>query len=213
MRSFASSLVVLMTLAALLFSAGASTPVGSATDESVVFAERQIPEDADPFPSLAESGQIDPTHDDDVRLELTREEPRRKGWTESCQIPLRGATCTEGEFRAAEIEIDPYVLVPSTVDSVDDWRPLVTVFFAEEDVDRAIDIIGCESRGDPSAKNPTSSATGLFQHLGSEWDRRAYGSGWGGADIFDPVANTAVAAWLVYEAGGWSHWAASGHCW
>ena len=94
-----------------------------------------------------------------------------------------------------------------------DWQPLVEHFFDPEDVQRALDVISCESGGDPYAKNPSSSASGLFQHLGSEWDRRAYGAGWYQSDIFDPVANVAVAAWLVYEGGGWSHWLASGQCW
>jgi hypothetical protein len=33
-----------------------------------------------------------------------------------------------------------------------------------------------------------------------------------GASIFDPVANVAAAAYLVYTVG-WSPWAASAHCW
>ena len=31
--------------------------------------------------------------------------------------------------------------------------------------------------------------------------------------ITDPDANIAVAAWLVYEGGGWRHWSPSAHCW
>lgn len=96
---------------------------------------------------------------------------------------------------------------------VDRWRALVSRYFAADDVDRALDIIRCESNGDPRAANPVSTARGLFQHLASAWPERAAMAGRPGADIFDPEANIAVAAWLVYEGGGWSHWNASGHCW
>ena len=108
---------------------------------------------------------------------------------------------------------EPPELVPDEISSVDDWRPLVARYFDQEDVARALAVIRCESGGAPEAKNPSSSASGLFQHLGSYWDRRTVKAGWDGADIFDPIANTAVAAWLVYEGGGWSHWNPSRHCW
>lgn len=93
------------------------------------------------------------------------------------------------------------------------WRSTVAEYFRPEDVDLAMAIMMCESGGDPDAANPVSSARGLFQHLGSAWPERAADAGWGGADILDPESNIAVAAWLVYEGGGWGHWNASGHCW
>ncbi len=110
-------------------------------------------------------------------------------------------------------EKPPAELVPDQVESVEDWRPLVEAFFEPGEVDRALRVIRCESGGDAVAKNPNSSASGLFQHLGSLWGDRTVKSGNGGADIFDPVSNVAVAAWLVYEGGGWSHWNPSRHCW
>jgi hypothetical protein len=113
---------------------------------------------------------------------------------------------------------NPYLrLIPVAPTSAEEWRPLVAEFFEAADVDRALDVMQCESRGDPAAKNPRSTASGLFQHLASHWDGprdgRAAEAGWAGADVFDPVANIAVAAWLVYDGGGWGHWNASGHCW
>lgn len=107
----------------------------------------------------------------------------------------------------------PPELIPEEITSADDWRPLVSRYFEQDDVARALAVIRCESGGASEAKNPSSSASGLFQHLGSYWDRRTVKAGWDGADIFDPVANVAVAAWLVYEGGGWSHWNPSRHCW
>lgn len=88
------------------------------------------------------------------------------------------------------------------------WRPLVEQYFPAGDVDRAIGIIACESKGDPRARNPRSGASGLFQHMPRYWDERASGAGFPGASIFDPEANVAAAAYLIYEhpGGGWQHW-------
>ncbi|CAN5835139.1 hypothetical protein BH23ACT5_BH23ACT5_23030 [soil metagenome] len=92
------------------------------------------------------------------------------------------------------------------------WRPLVELFFEPGDVDRAIRIIACESNGNPSARNPSSDASGLFQHMPRYWRERSSDAGYGGASILDPEANVATAAWLVYDyrAGGWGHWVCKG---
>lgn len=95
--------------------------------------------------------------------------------------------------------------------AVEPWRPLVAEYFAAGDVDLALCVISYESGGDPDAANPTSSARGLFQHLGRYWEDRSRRAGWEGADILDPTANVAVAAWLAYY-GGWSHWVTIRRC-
>ena len=89
---------------------------------------------------------------------------------------------------------------------VEQWRSLVETYFRPGDVDRALRIMRCESGGNPNAKNPRSSASGLFQHLGKYWVRRSAAAGYAGASIFDPTANVAVAAWLRDQPGGFSHW-------
>lgn len=89
--------------------------------------------------------------------------------------------------------------------TVEQWRPLVSAYFATEQVDRAMRVMACESGGNPSAKNPRSSASGLFQHLARYWPSRSAKAGWAGASIWDPTANVAVAAWL-WRTGGWGHW-------
>ena len=94
--------------------------------------------------------------------------------------------------------------------TVEYWRPLVSFYFEPEDVDWAVRIIDCESEGNPFAKNSRSSASGLFQHLASAWEKRSADAGWAGAPIWDPEANIAVAAWLFYEGGGKSHWTCKG---
>ena len=92
------------------------------------------------------------------------------------------------------------------------WRPLVATYFPSADVDRAMRVLACESNGDPGAVNPTSGAAGLFQHMPRFWEERSWAAGYCGRDIFDPVANVAVAAWLAYDApaGGWHHWVCTG---
>lgn len=97
--------------------------------------------------------------------------------------------------------------------TIEQWRPLVSTYFSPADVAWAMQVIACESGGDPNAKNPRSSASGLFQHLATYWEGRSAKAGWAGASIWDPEANIAVAAWLVYEGGGKGHWNASRHCW
>lgn len=86
------------------------------------------------------------------------------------------------------------------------WRPLVESYFPADQVDYALAVLWCESRGDPNAANPTSSARGLFQHLERYWPARSTSAGWAGYSIFDPEANVAVAAWLSAGGTGWHHW-------
>ncbi|NOY56418.1 MAG: transglycosylase SLT domain-containing protein [Actinobacteria bacterium] len=90
--------------------------------------------------------------------------------------------------------------------SSEEARSIIALFFKPQDVDTAFAIAKCESSLDPTAVNGSSKASGLFQQLPRYWTERATAAGWDGADIFDPYANTAVAAWLKYYAGGWSHW-------
>jgi hypothetical protein len=141
------------------------------------------------------------------------EEPVR-GLPPGCRLAFEGAACaTTTVAGGLDVPFDAYDLVPDEVSAMSDWRPLVSQFFEPQHVDRALRIIRCESGGRPSIKNPTSTASGLFQHLASMWPERSAAAGWSGADVFDPVANTAVAAWLVYDFGGWSHWYPSANCW
>ena len=96
-------------------------------------------------------------------------------------------------------------------DPVARWRPLVEEYFPQPLVDQALAIIECESNGDPAARNPGSSATGLFQFISRTWANASGPAGFEGASPLDPEANVAAAAWLVdhsLEAGhsAWQHW-------
>jgi soluble lytic murein transglycosylase-like protein len=75
------------------------------------------------------------------------------------------------------------------------WRALVASF--AWDVGTALRIIQCESRGNPNARNPRSSARGLFQILGGP---------------LDPEANVRL-AFSMYSSRGWQPWNASRGCW
>ena len=72
-------------------------------------------------------------------------------------------------------------------------------------------IAWCESRLNPDARNTSSGAAGLFQHLPRYWPARAAASGYP-SDVFNPRTNAFVSAWLV-ETSGVQHWAASRGCW
>lgn len=120
------------------------------------------------------------------------------------------STTTSTTLAATTTTISRPASAPLPPDAV---YALVTKYFQPDDVERAVLIVWCESRYDASAVNPTSGASGLFQHLPRFWEARSAAAGWPGAYIFDPEANTAVAAWLRYENGGWKHWNPSKGCW
>ena len=102
-------------------------------------------------------------------------------------------------------ELDDYleaVAVYETVGDIERWRPLVSLYFPPDQVETAICIIGRESNGNPEADNPTSSARGLFQVLGSLW---APHYGIQTEDLYDPAINTRIAV-DIWENYGWGAW-------
>ena len=104
------------------------------------------------------------------------------------------------------LPVQRYVPPPRPLEPA--WvRTLVETYFQPEHVEWALRVSYCESHWDASAKNPNSSASGLFQHLARFWEGRSAAAGWAGASIWDAEANTAVAAWLYYKPkGGPGHW-------
>jgi hypothetical protein len=76
---------------------------------------------------------------------------------------------------------------------VEQWRHIVEYFWPPWAVERMMRIMHCESKGDPNAKNPRSSATGLFQIMGF-WQTK-----WPG-DYTNPWTNGAVAYQIWLEA-------------
>ena len=218
MRRFASPLIAAALIAATLFTALADSSVGLIAGQVAEVPPRApgLPvEPTHPLPGIAlaeDRATQTPARPVPV-LDATQDReplvPTRPG----CDNPEQGPDCVRQAYVVVSEPIGPASLVPDAVTSVDDWRPLVASYFEAAEVERALDVVRCESGGDPSAKNPYSTASGLFQHLGSYWGERSAKAGISGADIFDPVANVTVAAWLVYEGGGWSHWYPSRPCW
>lgn len=90
--------------------------------------------------------------------------------------------------------------------NVERWRNLVAAHFPAAVVDEALSVMQCESQGIPTATNPTSRASGLFQHLPMFWSARSRSAGVPGANIYDPVANVTVAGWLYRQSNTWAHW-------
>ncbi len=113
-------------------------------------------------------------------------------------------------YQAQRIYLDPQLSAGHSW-SVGQWRPLVEQHFPASEVDTAMRVMNCETggTGNPDSYNDSSGASGLFQHLPKYWAERSEKAGWGGADIMDPEANVAVAAWLADESirgHGWTHW-------
>lgn len=122
-------------------------------------------------------------------------------------VPIPRPIVREQPIPVARDSDDSVTMTPSG-GVVERWRPLVAAHFRPEDVATAMRILACESTGNPNAKNPGSSATGLFQHLGKYWSARSSAAGVPGASRLDPKANVIVAAWLRDQKGGWRHWSA-----
>ena len=99
---------------------------------------------------------------------------------------------------------------------VEEWRPLVAVWFRPEHVDRVLAIIECESSGrwnavGPEIKHLDMVALGLMQHLDGYWAERAIKAEAAGyhnhGDIWSPIDQMAVSAYLAYQTPqGFSHW-------
>jgi len=86
---------------------------------------------------------------------------------------------------------------PQPLRNAGDWAPLLKhEGWPSVAVPHAIYIIRRESGGRPEAKNPTSSATGLFQILATMYP---------GRNLYDPVINVDTALQL-YRSCGWSPW-------
>jgi len=73
----------------------------------------------------------------------------------------------------------------------------------------------CESRNNPRAKNPYSSASGRFQFIWGTWHHyglELWGDSFYTKNIWDYVDNTELALY-VYKKYGTKDWLASKSCW
>ena len=69
-----------------------------------------------------------------------------------------------------------------------------------------LNIAWCESNFNPSVKNASSTATGIFQFLESTWEENCVG------DVLDPIANIRCGVRLI-SSGGVGAWQESYSCW
>lgn len=102
---------------------------------------------------------------------------------------------------------------PSAGQGVEQWRGLVAKYFPASEVENALVVIECESRGDPLARNRRSSASGLLQFIDGTW--RSARTRVAGAEVYarafhaPPEIQIAVgAAWLA--ATSWGQWQCAG---
>lgn len=72
--------------------------------------------------------------------------------------------------------------------------------------DTLLRVAYCESRYDPLAYNGILGASGLFQIIPGTWRANSVAAGYGGASVWDPVANANVAAWM-FSRGQARQWA------
>ena len=74
------------------------------------------------------------------------------------------------------------------------------------DPQQLLRVAWCESHYNPSAYNGNSGASGLFQIIPGTWAANSPRAGYGGASVWDPVANANVAAWMFAhgQAGQWA---------
>jgi hypothetical protein len=127
-------------------------------------------------------------------------------------------SCNGGEQTDCETERD-WRGSPWDKSTAEEWRDEVTAAFTafgvEEEIEHALQIIACESLGDPFQVTQVGSdfspyaVAGLFQHMLYYWDGRASASGVPGMPPYRPDINVWVAAWMVMvDAGGdpWHDW-------
>lgn len=138
-------------------------------------------------------------------------------WRNLQRVNLEWETNAEGWADVMTIEVPALPVLEEShafrgmgnrTSDVEEWRPLVNGHFSDlgpEAVEMMMRIIACESGGNPHARNPHSSATGLAQIMWSVWGDYY---GFSRADLEIPELNLWTAR-QVYDQQGWYAWT----CW
>jgi hypothetical protein len=108
-----------------------------------------------------------------------------------------------GVAPAESTEVPSVLVAQETVDEPE----AIPVAPARDWVDNVMDCLSwAESRNVPTAVNPRSGASGLFQFLLSTWMTTPQGRA--GYSRFDPVASREATRWMIGQGRGreWSTW-------
>jgi hypothetical protein len=105
---------------------------------------------------------------------------------------------------------------PGGRQNVENWRSTVAKYWPADRVDCVLGIIYRESGGNATARNSSSNALGLMQHLGKFWPSRAAGAGFVDsngliASPYNGAANIAAGKWVAdwaeqYQGAWWKPW-------
>lgn len=129
-------------------------------------------------------------------IESRKEKPRPEAQKKKEYVsPLpEGIEPLESYVPKAKAQIP---IVAKLSSPVENWRPLVAKYFPPAEVDNALKVLNCESRGDPNAKSGTDDH-GLFQiHAGLA----TYGQ-----KIYDPEFNVKLAYNHYFKNRFWQPW-------
>ena len=115
-------------------------------------------------------------------------------------------------------DIEEYQYCRSTnlkIEYVIKWKPTIEKYFKQEDINQALLIIYCESRGKETAVGINKDGTkdvGLWQFNDNTWAWLTPKLKLQSDSRYNATVSTSVASWLVYN-DGWYHWNSSKHCW
>jgi len=106
------------------------------------------------------------------------------------------------EVRRVGARLRPAPAAPAEIEAI--IRAAAAKYGA--DAQQLLRVAWCESRYSPSAYNGILGASGLFQIIPGTWAANSVRAGYGGASVWDPVANANVAAWMFAhgQAGQWA---------
>jgi uncharacterized protein YraI len=126
------------------------------------------------------------------------------GWASLDFLAIDGDEPAAPDVPAPTEEPAPPAEEPAAPPSGDD--DIVSIIYAAADAygqprEDMLRVATCESNLVPTAVNPSSQASGLFQFLPSTWETTPYAD----QDIFDPVANANAAAWM-WDNGRRNEW-------
>jgi hypothetical protein len=202
MRPTLVAVVVASILAGSFIPDSHRTPAEATPIPPIANVAIEIP--APPWPSVDFGSVLDTWAEAVARWD----EAQLQAW-----VAAEAAARVEAERVAAQARVVPAPKRVTTAALPSDIAAIVEAAARRHGLDPALfaKIAWCESKGDPHAYNP-SGASGLFQQLKAYWAGRAAAAGLPGADVFDPVANAEVSAWLMATSGP-QHWNPSRSCW